>query len=83
MPSILPRNETTSNDNDTSSTLSPIYIAGIALISAIVLGVAIWLIVRQLRIRARRKRESARGAAFLSVRGVVDDEKKEDLPELV
>ncbi|KIK63166.1 hypothetical protein GYMLUDRAFT_41490 [Collybiopsis luxurians FD-317 M1] len=83
MPSVLPRNETTSNDDDNSSTLSPVYIAGIALISAIVLGVAIWLTVRQLRVRVRRKRESARGAAFLSVRGVVNDEKKEDLPEYV
>ncbi|KAJ3734212.1 hypothetical protein DFJ43DRAFT_1064047 [Lentinula guzmanii] len=58
-----------SNDNDSS--LSPIYIAGIALIGSIVLGVSVWLTVRQLRKRARSKRESERGAAFLSVRGVV------------
>lgn len=74
--SKFPRDDTSSNDS--SSTLNPVYIAGIALISAIVLGVVIWLSVRQIRIRSRNKRENARGAAFLSVRGVVKEgEEKE------
>lgn len=77
------RRDDTSND-DNSSTLNPLYIAGIAVISAIVVGVAAWLMIRQLRIRSRNKRENARGAAFLSVRGIVKEgEEKKTLPELV
>lgn len=72
--SQFPR-DTASSDDSSTATLSPIYIAGIALISAIVLAVVLWLVIRQLRIRSRRRREDARGAAFLSVRGVVKEEK--------
>ncbi|KAF9069213.1 hypothetical protein BDP27DRAFT_1294023 [Rhodocollybia butyracea] len=69
MPVLAHRDDT--SDDDNSSTLNSLLIAGIAVIGAIVVGLSTWLIIRQLRIRSRNKRENARGAAFLSVRGVV------------
>ncbi|KAH8827082.1 hypothetical protein DL96DRAFT_1528979 [Flagelloscypha sp. PMI_526] len=64
----------------------PIYLAGICLGGALLIGVTLWLIVRHIRKRAVRKREEMRGAAFLNVKGIVVEdegfEKGEDLPDL-
>ncbi|KAF5375592.1 hypothetical protein D9757_008507 [Collybiopsis confluens] len=75
MPSLFKIRDGTTSDDSKNGSLAPVYIAGIAVIGAIALGVILWLTVRQIRIRARRKRENNRGAAFLSVRGVVEDGK--------
>ncbi|TFY83631.1 hypothetical protein EWM64_g384 [Hericium alpestre] len=52
-------------------------IAGICVAAASALAVALWLGIRWYRKRLQRKREDARGAAFLNVKGIVkvDDEK--------
>lgn len=69
-----------------SQPLNPIYIAGFCVVGAIILGVAIWLLVRLQRKRAMAKREDIRGAAFLSVQGLVREgsqpktEKDDTLP---
>ncbi|TFK40285.1 hypothetical protein BDQ12DRAFT_490822 [Crucibulum laeve] len=65
-------------DDSDSSPLNPIYIAGFAVVGAIVLGVAIWLALRFHRKRAAAKREETRGAAFLSVRGLVKEGEKDE-----
>lgn len=66
---------------DESSTMRPIYIAGFAVVGAIVLAVSIWLAIRFYRHRALKKRENMRNAAFLSVKGLVrdDDDVEKDL----
>ncbi|KAF8986594.1 hypothetical protein BDQ17DRAFT_1436194 [Cyathus striatus] len=70
-------------DSDSSSFKSE-YIAGSVIAGFIVLGVAIWLIIRFYRTRAAEKREDQRGATFLSVRGIVKegepDPNEEKLP---
>ncbi len=63
-----------------SSSLRPVYIAGFSVIGAILIGVAIWLSIHIYRRRAQAKRDNMRGAAFLSVKGLVRD-KEEPLPE--
>ncbi|KAJ3838320.1 hypothetical protein EV361DRAFT_847254 [Lentinula raphanica] len=79
MAILIPRDDSA---NDNGSSLSPIYIAGISLIGAIVFGVVLWLTIRQLRKRSKNRRESERGAAFLSVHGVVrDGQEKESQSE--
>ncbi|KAJ3859032.1 hypothetical protein EV359DRAFT_51436 [Lentinula novae-zelandiae] len=73
---FLPRDD---SSDDNASSLSPIYIAGISLIGTIVIGVVVWLTVRHIRKRSRSKRENERGAAFLSVRGVVREDQEKVL----
>ncbi|KII89878.1 hypothetical protein PLICRDRAFT_40059 [Plicaturopsis crispa FD-325 SS-3] len=68
-------------DDSTSSITNPIYLAGIAAAGALVLGCALWLIIRAVRKRAQAKRDNARGAAFLSVRGLVKEDADEKFPE--
>lgn len=53
--------------------VNPIYIAGFCIVGAIVLGLVVWFGLRFHRKRAATKREEARGAAFLSVRGLVKE----------
>ncbi|KAJ4476205.1 hypothetical protein J3R30DRAFT_414275 [Lentinula aciculospora] len=77
MPRIFLRDDSSTAEN---SSLSPIYIAGIALIGTIIMGTVAWLTVRQLRKRSRSKRENERGAAFLSVRGVVREGREKERP---
>jgi hypothetical protein len=74
------RDEASSSDDDNSSKLTPTYIAGIVVISVLVLGLAIWLIVRQIRIRANRRRK---GVAFVSPGGPTKNGNEKDLPESV
>ncbi|RDB25827.1 hypothetical protein Hypma_006477 [Hypsizygus marmoreus] len=56
-----------------SSPSNPIYIAGFCIVGAILLGLSIWILIRFQRKRAAAKREENRGAAFLSVRGLVKE----------
>lgn len=70
--SLLPR---ASNYGAASSSgLPTIVIVGFVVAGVIVLLVAGWLGLRWYRKRAARKRDNARGAAFLSVRGLVKDD---------
>ena len=70
MPALLhSRNAPGSESNG----LNPVYIAGFCLIGFIVFALTIWLLVRLQRKRSTAKREETRGAAFLSVRGVVSE----------
>jgi hypothetical protein len=88
MPSIIVvlRDLNTDSPLSPSTPLSAIDIAGFCLVGALFLGVII-VGIKLIRKRAQRKREDARGAAFLSVRGLVrDGEKNQDnepLPECV
>ncbi|KDR76307.1 hypothetical protein GALMADRAFT_247666 [Galerina marginata CBS 339.88] len=73
MPSVqfLTRSEPSS---DASSISNPVYIAGIIVAAVIISGVGIWMGLRFYRKRMAAKRESERGAAFLSVKGLVRDD---------
>jgi len=52
---------------------NPIYIVGFCVVGITVLSLAVWLSIRFHRKRCTAKREESRGAAFLSVRGVVSE----------
>jgi len=69
-----------SDPASTAGALNPTYIAGICVACVIALGLAIWLGIRVQRKRAAAKREDGRGAAFLSIRGLVkeDDVEKDN-----
>ncbi|CCM03105.1 uncharacterized protein FIBRA_05225 [Fibroporia radiculosa] len=64
-----------SNTDASSAPLSRTVIAGIAVACAITSGAVLWLIIYWMRKRGAAKRADARGAAFLSVRGVVNEGK--------
>lgn len=66
-----------SRDASSSSGLNPIYIAGFIIAGVTVLGVGLWIALRMQKRRAASKSETQRGAAFLSVRGIVRDDEKE------
>jgi len=53
---------------------NPIIIAGIIAIALIFFALSLWLGFRIYRKRATAKRESKMGAAFLSVKGLVQDD---------
>jgi len=59
------------DDKTSSPVLNPIYIVGFVLVGVALLGLLVWLAIRTHRRRAVSKREENRGAAFLSVRGLV------------
>lgn len=67
--SLLPR----ADDDGSSTSHLGIYVAGFTVAGVIVLGLAVWFGIRIYRRRSAIKREDERGAAFLSVRGVVKD----------
>lgn len=63
---------------ETAETLSsPTILAGIIVAAVIFLGIAVWLGLRVYRKRARNRREAKMGAAFLSVKGIVRDNAKD------
>jgi len=64
-----------STDSFSLSIHSPITIAGLTVIILTFFGISLWLGFRAYRKRAAAKRESKMGAAFLSVKGLVPDEK--------
>jgi hypothetical protein len=69
-----------------SSPLGPVYVAGFVIVGLAILGLSVWLAIRIRRKRSKAARDDLRGAAFLSVRGLVreDDQQnteKEPLPE--
>ena len=68
-----------------SASINPIYILGLAIAGAIVIGVSLWFILKMVRKRAaRRDSEENTGCTFLSVRGIVrDDNVTEKNPEFV
>ncbi|KAF9468158.1 hypothetical protein BDZ94DRAFT_1184579 [Collybia nuda] len=61
--------------------INPIYIGGFCVVGVIILGLGVWGLIRWRRKRASSKREEQRGAAFLSVRGIVKDGIKEKSSE--
>lgn len=65
--SIMRRSE------ESSQPMSPVYIAGFCVVGVILLGLGTWILIRFQRKRAVAKRENIRGAAFLSVRGLVKE----------
>jgi hypothetical protein len=73
--------------SQSSLSFGPVYIIGIALVGCILLGISTWLLLRLYRKRLRAKREDARGAAFLSVKGLVREsaeyEKSSIPPEIL
>ncbi|KAF9019386.1 hypothetical protein BDZ89DRAFT_1073048 [Hymenopellis radicata] len=83
MPALLNTRDENSEVMSGSSSLRPVYIAGFCVVGAILIGLAIWLSIRIYRRRAQAKRDNVRGAAFLSVKGLVRVEatEKEPLPE--
>lgn len=95
MPAFTFRSEEANSSQSSSSGLSlsspngPIYIAGIAVVGALVLGCILWFIIHTIRKRNRRKREDGRAGAFLSVKGLVkegdssSEETMTELPEFV
>ncbi|KDQ57355.1 hypothetical protein JAAARDRAFT_70263 [Jaapia argillacea MUCL 33604] len=56
-----------------SSSELPLIIAGFSLAGAILIGLGVYLTIRYFRKKAQAKREDERGAAFLSVRGIVSE----------
>ena len=71
-----------------SSSLGPVYVAGFVVVGLTIMGLFIWFGIRIFRNRSKAKRDDVRGAAFLSVRGLVKegDEQKtteKELPESV
>ncbi|EPQ52639.1 hypothetical protein GLOTRDRAFT_140314 [Gloeophyllum trabeum ATCC 11539] len=78
-PSVLvPR------DDETSSSLSSsnmgIIIAGFVIAGVIVLGLAAYFGLRFIRKRSKKQREENRGAAFLNVRGIVEEKEDKEPP---
>jgi len=57
---------------------SPIIIAGLAVIALVFFGICSWLGFRVYQKRVAAKRESKMGAAFLSVKGLVQDDGSEN-----
>jgi hypothetical protein len=68
-------------DTHNSEPLNPIYIAGFCVVGAIILGLGVWGLIRYQRRRAAANREEQRGAAFLSIRGLVKAGNEEKSPE--
>jgi hypothetical protein len=72
-----------SGGGSSGSGFPTIAIVGFIVAGVIALLVVLWIIIRFYRKRAQRKRENARGAAFLSVKGLVNEgesyEPKEDV----
>jgi len=68
-----------------SDPLNPIYLAGFCAVGVVVLSLAIWLLIHFWRKHSATKREESRGAAFLSVRGLVSeqDEKGQWVPFII
>jgi hypothetical protein len=56
-----------------SSSLPTIAIVGFIVAGAIALLALGWMVIRVIRKRIQRKRENSRGAAFLSVKGLVTE----------
>lgn len=66
--------ESIAADTTESSQTTLLGISIIAFVSGlIVLGVAVWFVIRFFRRRAQKERIANRGAAFLSVRGLVKE----------
>lgn len=67
-----------SDHSSMSDPLNPIYIAGFCVAGVVVLGLTVWLLAHFIRKRSATKREESRGAAFLSVRGIVSERGEKD-----
>ena len=68
-------------DDENTTGLKPITIAGIAVAAAVAVGLAIWLGVRFVRKRSVKKRMIGRTSAFLTVKGVVKEGEQEKVQE--
>ncbi|EIN04826.1 hypothetical protein PUNSTDRAFT_128082 [Punctularia strigosozonata HHB-11173 SS5] len=84
MPSLVLRSSSAPTSTASATKVSnPTIIAGICVASVVAFSLALWLGIRTFRKRAQNKREDARGAAFLNVRGLVkegSDSEKQDIP---
>ncbi|KIP11216.1 hypothetical protein PHLGIDRAFT_28110 [Phlebiopsis gigantea 11061_1 CR5-6] len=69
--SLVARDAT--SQEDAQKKLTPTLIVGIVIAVLIVVGLAAWLAVRALRKRRAAQRQEERGAAFLNVRGLVNE----------
>lgn len=74
MPALHLLQRSNSSDFSSFTLHNPIAIAGISIIALIFLGLSLWFGLRIYRQRAAAKRESKMGAAFLSVKGLVQDD---------
>jgi hypothetical protein len=71
----MPLVKISSRSSSPSASINPIYILGLAIAGAIVIGVSSWFILKMVRKRAaKRDSEENIGATFLSVRGIVRDD---------
>lgn len=61
------------NADGSSGGLPTIAIIGFIVAGLLLLAVGIWFLVSFIRKRAQKKREAERGAAFLTVKGVVKE----------
>ena len=71
--SLVARDATPEEGALSQKKLTPTLIVGIVIAVLIVVGLAVWLGVRALRKRGATQREEERGAAFLNVRGLVNE----------
>jgi hypothetical protein len=75
MPAV---NTLTRRDSSLSDPKNPIYVVGFCVVGVTVLSLVVWLLVRFHGKRSAAKREESRGAAFLSVRGVVSEKEAKE-----
>lgn len=68
-------------DDESTTGLKPITIAGIAVAAAVAVGLAIWLGVRFVRKRSVKKRMIGRTSAFLTVKVVMKEGEQEKVQE--
>ncbi|TFY68534.1 hypothetical protein EVG20_g3520 [Dentipellis fragilis] len=78
-PTILFPRVNAADADDGSSTSKPLVIAGSVVAGTMVLAVMIWLGSRWYRQRMQSKRENARGAAFLNVKGIIKEGDEKDM----
>lgn len=74
-PALFARDPHLGTEAASSTTLTPTLIIGIVVAILIFVGVVAWLVVRAVRKKASAQREEERGAAFLNVRGLVDEKR--------
>ena len=67
--------ETPQQALDNNKKLTPTLIIGIVVAVILVLGLGIWFGIHQLRKKKSEEREDDRGAAFLNVKGLVDEKR--------
>lgn len=67
----MPLVKISSRSSSPSASINPIYILGLAVAGAIVIGISLWLILKLVRKRAGKREENI---TFLPVHGIVRDD---------